>query len=149
VQTIPKAFLRRAACVVVGSLLSTIIAPATSQGAGGSTNTGPFLFDKETFGGNGRTCGVCHGKDTETFSIEQAQARFAKNPNDPLFRSPDSDNLDGQSYERLLTSATIKIDVPLAPQRQAGGRPHRDYSHHFPGNAFDSELANASIIPDV
>jgi cytochrome c peroxidase len=114
-QLIPKPYHRHAACVVIGGFLNIVIAATTSQGAGGSTNTGPFLFDKETFGGNGRTCGVCHGKDTGTFSIEQTQARFARNPNDPLFRSPDSDNLDGQSYERLLTSATIKIDVPLAP----------------------------------
>jgi cytochrome c peroxidase len=32
-----------------------------------------------------------------------------------LFRQPDSDNLDGQTYNRLLTTGTIKIDVPLAP----------------------------------
>src|SRR5215831_1329029 len=75
---------------------------------------GKFLFDQETFGGNGRTCGTCHTVKTGTFSIQEAQARFAKDPNDPLFRSPDSDNLDGQSYTRLLTTGTIKIDVPLA-----------------------------------
>ena len=76
---------------------------------------GQFLFDKETFSGNGRTCQTCHTLKTGTFSIEEAQQRFAKNPNDPLFRAPDSDNLDGQSYERLLNTGTIKIDVPLAP----------------------------------
>src|SRR5262245_24881025 len=76
---------------------------------------GEFLFDKETFGGNGRTCEVCHSKKTGTFSIQDAQARFAKNPNDPLFRAPDSDNGDGQSFTRLLTTGLIKVDVPLAP----------------------------------
>jgi hypothetical protein len=56
----------------MGGFLNIVIAATTSQGAGGATNTGPFLFDKETFGGNGRTCGVCHGKDTGTFSIQEA-----------------------------------------------------------------------------
>jgi cytochrome c peroxidase len=91
----------------------------TWTGAMGQTKDddqdGEFLFDKETFGGNGRTCEVCHSTKTGTFSIQDAQARFARNPNDPLFRAPDSDNLDGESYDRLLTTATIKIDVPLAP----------------------------------
>src|SRR5262245_47978653 len=76
--------------------------------------TADSLFDKETFGGNGRTCAACHSKKTGTFSIEEAQERFAKDPNDPLFRSLDSDNGDGQSFTRLLTTGTIKIDVPLA-----------------------------------
>src|SRR5262249_20835750 len=76
---------------------------------------GEFFFDKATFGGNGRTCETCHTAQTGTFSIEEAQARFAKNPNDSLFRQPDSDNLNGQTYNRLLTTGTIKIDVPMAP----------------------------------
>ena len=76
---------------------------------------GQFLFDNETFSGNGRTCQTCHTLKTGTFSIEEAQQRFAKDPSDPLFRVPDSDHLDGLSYERLLKTGTIKIDVPLAP----------------------------------
>src|SRR5262245_45440044 len=84
---------------------------------------GQFLFDKETFGGNGRTCVTCHSKKTGTFSIEEAQARFAKDPNDALFRSPDSDNLDGDTYTRLLNTGTIKIDVPLAPNVKLVGDP--------------------------
>ncbi len=80
---------------------------------------GQFLFDNETFGGNGRTCQTCHSLKTGTFSIEEAQQRFAKDPNDSLFRAPDSDNLDGQTYERLLNTGTIKIDVPLAPNVRA------------------------------
>jgi cytochrome c peroxidase len=89
-------------------------ASATAEEAADHGKNGRFLFDKETFGGNGRTCATCHSKKTGTFSIEEAQERFAKDPNDPLFRSPDSDNLDGQSFNRLLTTGTIKIDVPLA-----------------------------------
>src|SRR5262245_62520568 len=92
--------------------IATSIFAADSADVG---KNGQFLFDKETFGGNGRTCVTCHSKKTGTFSIEEAQARFAKDPNDTLFRSPDSDNLDGKTYTRLLNTGTIKIDVPLAP----------------------------------
>src|SRR5689334_19237201 len=75
---------------------------------------GKFLFDKETFAGNGRTCVTCHGKKTGTVSIDEIQERFAKDRSDPLFRSPDSDNLDGLSFDGLLATGTIRIDVPLA-----------------------------------
>ena len=79
---------------------------------------GEFVFDKETFRGNGRTCVTCHSRQTGTFSIQEAQRRFAKSPADPLFRAPDSDDLDGQSYDRLLSTGTIRIDVPLAANVQ-------------------------------
>jgi cytochrome c peroxidase len=98
-------------------LQSALICLAQSQG-GPPNPSGRSLFDQETFGGNGRTCATCHSKKTGTFSIEEAQARFAKDPNDSLFRSPDSDNGDGQTYNRLLTTGTISIDVPLAPNVQ-------------------------------
>jgi cytochrome c peroxidase len=90
-------------------------ASATVEVAAEQGKNGRFLFDKETFGGNGRTCAACHSKKTGTFSLEEAQERFAEDPNDPLFRSLDSDNGDGESYTRLLRTGTIKIDVPLAP----------------------------------
>ena len=98
---------------LVPTLAASVTAIAADPADAGQN--GQFLFDKETFNGNGRTCQTCHTLKTGTFSIEEAQQRFAKNPNDTLFRAPDSDNLDGQSYERLLNTGTIKIDVPLAP----------------------------------
>jgi hypothetical protein len=45
---------------------------------------GRRLFDAETFGGNGRMCRTCHSKKTGTFSPEEAQARLAEDPSDPL-----------------------------------------------------------------
>lgn len=86
----------------------------TSSGRGDPAVDGESVFDRETFRGNGRTCVTCHGRDTGTFSIQEAQRRFARNPLDPLFRAPDSDALDGRAYTRLLSTGTIKIDVPLA-----------------------------------
>lgn len=76
---------------------------------------GRALFAKATFGGNGRTCLTCHPFDTGTISPAQVQARFIANPNDPLFRSIDSDDGVGSNYSRLLTHATIRAGVDLPP----------------------------------
>src|SRR4051812_25318670 len=103
-----------AALLLIGAVSSQAqLAP--SQQAAAPDQTGRFLFDTETFGGNGRTCATCHSRQTGTFSIAEAQKRFAKDPNDPLFRPLDSDNRDGQSYNRLLSTGTVRIDVPLPP----------------------------------
>jgi len=112
--------LQKLAAGTLGMLCAALLLgpafPALSQSGQTQDNqNGEFLFDRETFGGNGRTCVTCHSKETGTFSIQEAQVRFARNPNDTLFRQPDSDNLDGLTYDRLLTTGTIKIDVPLAP----------------------------------
>jgi cytochrome c peroxidase len=101
------------------TLLLSGIRPATAQNTSSSSSNisnerNKTVFDSEIFSGNGRTCATCHSRKTGTFSIEEAQARFVKYPNDPLFRQPDSDLGDGQTYNRLLTTGTIRIDVPLA-----------------------------------
>jgi cytochrome c peroxidase len=99
----------------------------------GQEQTGKFLFDNETFAGNGRTCATCHSKGTGTFSLLEAQERFASHPDDPLFRVPDSDNLDGVSFHRLLATGTIKIDVPLAPNVRLVGDPGARTASMFRG----------------
>jgi len=76
--------------------------------------SGRDLFEDETFGGNGRTCTTCHA-DSGTLTPAAAQARFAADPSDPLFRSLDSDDGVGSSYARLQHSATIRITLPLPP----------------------------------
>ena len=40
-------------------------------------SAGQRLFEKETFGGNGRTCLTCHSRETGTISAADAQRRFA------------------------------------------------------------------------
>jgi hypothetical protein len=62
----------------------------TTEARQGQARNGKFLFDKETFGGNGRTCVTCHTKKTGTVSTGDIQERFAKDLDDTLFRSPDS-----------------------------------------------------------
>jgi cytochrome c peroxidase len=75
--------------------------------------SGPDLYLKETFCGNGRTCATCHPLGTGTFSPAEAKLRFEKNPKDPLFRAIDSDDGKGKSYHRLIKHATVFVDIPL------------------------------------
>jgi cytochrome c peroxidase len=72
------------------------------------------LFEKETFGGNGRTCATCHRRgDGFSTTPASAQTRFSADPTDPLFRPSDSDDGAGKRYTRLLTHATIRVRIPL------------------------------------
>jgi cytochrome c peroxidase len=75
---------------------------------------GRRLFEKETFGGNGRTCVTCHGRDTGTVSPEDAERRMSRDPRDPLFLGDGSDDGAGNGAERMLTHATVLVKVPLA-----------------------------------
>ena len=73
---------------------------------------GRRLFEKETFGGNGRTCVTCHSRETGTFSPADAQARRAANPADPLFVHDGlDDGIAGTS--RIEQHATVRITLPL------------------------------------
>lgn len=73
------------------------------------------LFEKETFGGNGRTCLTCHSRETGTVSPADARERFERNPRDPLFVGDGSDDGQGGGAERMLTEATVLVRVPLHP----------------------------------
>lgn len=113
--------------VVIGGLTATLAAivsstPPTTLAAGqsderllvGHLRKGKQLFEEETFNGNGRTCLTCHSRETGTVSPEAAQRRFAKDPDDPLFRADGSDDGIGHGVSRMLTDATILVRVPLA-----------------------------------
>lgn len=76
---------------------------------------GRFLFEQETFGGNGRTCQTCHMPKSGTLSPRDAQRRFATNRLDPLFRHDGSDDGRGNGVQRVLTEATILVEIPLPP----------------------------------
>jgi len=81
----------------------------------GRRHTRMHLFERETFGGNGRTCLTCHSHQTGTVSPQDAQARFAANPDDPLFVHDGSDDGLGNGVTRMLKEATILIEIPLPP----------------------------------
>ena len=76
---------------------------------------GKRLFERETFGGNGRTCRTCHSEATGTLSPADARKRFAKNPRDPLFLHDGSDDGQGNGATRMLRDATVLVTIPLAP----------------------------------
>lgn len=85
--------------------------------------SGQSIFEKGTFGGNGRTCLTCHSAATGTVSLADAQARFDASPGDPLFRALDSDDGTGASYQRLIESGTVFVSVPLPPGVTIAGEP--------------------------
>ncbi|MFO0758466.1 MAG: cytochrome c peroxidase [Byssovorax sp.] len=73
------------------------------------------LFEEETFGGNGRTCATCHSAETGTLSPADVEARYAADPNDPLFLHDGSDDFEGHGVSRILADATVLIRIPLPP----------------------------------
>ena len=76
---------------------------------------GKKLFEKETFGGNGRTCRTCHSKRTGTLSLADVQRIIAKaKPDDPLLLHDALDD-DGVGTTRVQTHATIRLSIPLPP----------------------------------
>jgi hypothetical protein len=107
---LPNLRLIGALCVVLG------IGAVSLYGQGDSVKerkSGKFLFENETFGGNGRTCLTCHSRETGTVSPEDAQRRFVENAGDPLFVHDGSDNGAGQGVTRILANATILMEIPL------------------------------------
>jgi cytochrome c peroxidase len=74
---------------------------------------GRNLFERETFGGNGRTCLTCHSRETGTTSPQDARRRYARNPYDPLFRGDGTDDGQGHGVTRMLNDATVLVRIPL------------------------------------
>ena len=56
---------------------------------------GKKLFDKETFGGNGRTCLTCHSKQTGTLSVRDVQRIIKKGDPNNAFLTFDALDDDG------------------------------------------------------
>ena len=76
---------------------------------------GKKLFDKETFGGNGRTCLTCHSKDTGTFTLSDVQRIIDKADPDDAFLIHDALDDDGVGTTRVQTHGTIPVTIPLPP----------------------------------
>lgn len=96
-------------------LLTMIASSAPDHGPNtGQPPTGERLFNRETFGGNGRTCRTCHGEKTGTVSPKDARKRFKSDPTDPLFIHDGSDDGLGHGRNRILNDATILMTIPLA-----------------------------------
>ena len=84
------------------------------QGGPGLELDGKRLFDKETFGGNGRTCNTCHSRETGTLTLADVQRIVEKgDPDNLLIHDALDDN--GAGTTRLQAHATIRITIPLPP----------------------------------
>jgi cytochrome c peroxidase len=98
---------------------------AKGRNHGRELSEGQRLFERETFGGNGRTCLTCHSRETGTVSPEDAQRRFYKNPDDLLFVHDGSDDGEGQGVARMLKDATILVKIPLPSNVEIKGSTDR------------------------
>jgi hypothetical protein len=74
--------LRRVCTTLIIAAFVCVMATSVSgQGSSvGNRRDGQQLFERETFGGNGRTCLTCHSRATGTVSPEDVQARFQSIP---------------------------------------------------------------------
>src|SRR5262245_53625206 len=90
-------------CVVlVGAAVASVSASRDDDRVG-HRRDGKHLFERETFGGNGRTCRTCHSEETGTVSPRDAMARFRRDPGDSLFVGDGSDDGKGHGITRMLT----------------------------------------------
>ena len=108
------------ACTAI--LLSVMGSALSGQGNSvGNRMDGTRLFERETFGGNGRTCVTCHSLQTGTVSPQDAFRRFQADPGDPLFAHDGSDDGQGHGVTRMLRDATVLISIPLPANIQIAG----------------------------
>lgn len=108
--------MRTATLIGISAFSLVAVAMSTVLSAGAATpkpRNGKTLFEKETYGGNGRTCRTCHSAATGTVSPKDAAKRFKKNPADPLFVHDGSDDGLGNGATRMLADATVLITIPL------------------------------------
>jgi len=77
-------------------------------------SNGKKLFEKETFGGNGRTCSSCHGKLTGTVGLEDVRRMIDKGDPDSFLVGDALDD-DGVGTSRVRANATIRMTIALPP----------------------------------
>ena len=99
----------------------------------GTVPNGKKLFEKETFGGNGRTCQTCHSKHNGTLTLADVQAVLDKaDPDDPLLIGDALDD-DGVGTSRIQTHGTIRMNIPLPPWLTMGDDPGATHVTVFRG----------------
>lgn len=112
-----------------GSRLHSADRPAQAELA---ALNGKKLFEKETFGGNGRTCRTCHGKFTGTVGLEDVQ-RMIDNGDPDSFLVGDALDDDGVGTTRVQANATIRMTIPLPPWLSMGDDPGATHVTVFRG----------------
>ena len=106
-----RALFTTAALTFVAAVVTAAHQPGSAPG---QAQEGRRLFERETFGGNGRTCQTCHSRETGTLSPADVRQRFKTNPQDPLFLHDGSDDGFGNGSSRIRRDATILVTIPLA-----------------------------------
>ena len=76
---------------------------------------GKKLFERETFGGNGRTCRTCHSKHRGTLTLSDVQRIIDKAKPDDALLIHDALDSDGAGTTRIQAHATIRLSIPLPP----------------------------------
>jgi cytochrome c peroxidase len=102
-----------AAATVGGNALS--VSKGLGQAEHGMELNGKKLFERETFGGNGRTCLTCHSKLTGTLTLADVQQIIDKADPDDRFLIHDALDDDGVGTTRVQAHATIRYTIPLPP----------------------------------
>ena len=74
---------------------------------------GKKLFERETFGGNGRTCRTCHSKETGTLTLADVQRIIEAGDPDSLLIDDALDENGGTT--RVQAHGTIRMRIPLPP----------------------------------
>jgi len=81
----------------------------------GNELDGRKLFEKETFGGNGRTCATCHDKSTGTLTLAAVQRIIDRRDPNNAFLIHDALDEDGVGIARVQAHGTIRMRIPLPP----------------------------------
>jgi len=101
--------------LALSSSSDTSLSNGLAQDELGIELDGKKLFDKETFGGNGRTCLTCHRKDTGTLTLSDVQRIIDNADRDDAFLLHDALDEDGVGTTRVQAHATIRMTIPLPP----------------------------------
>ena len=98
---------------LVGGILSVSV--GLGQAEPGPEPNGKKLFEKETFGGNGRTCLTCHSKDTGTLTLADVQRIVEQAAPGDRFLTHDALDEDGVGTTRVQAHATMALSIKLPP----------------------------------
>ncbi len=113
VSTTPSAAARLAACAQDPRVMAGLVPDSVCAGAD--------IFFRETFGGNGRTCGSCHPvANNTTLDVPFVTALHKAKPDDPLFVFETNPALSELETADLLKFATIleNVDGSQDPTRR-------------------------------
>ena len=87
---------------------TTSLSKGLGQDEFGIELDGKKLFDKETFGGNGRTCLTCHSKNTGTLTLADVQRIIEKADPDDTFLIHDAAGLNQDGAMHGLTAEQFR-----------------------------------------